>query len=52
MKAQAVVGLDRGSTSIKRLLAAVDGPEGCIERRLDECVKATTGRAWFSSEGA
>jgi hypothetical protein len=28
MKAQAVVGLDRGSTSIKRLLATIDGPEG------------------------
>jgi hypothetical protein len=52
MTAQAVVGPDRGSTSIKRLRATVDGPEGRIERRLDECVKATTGRAWFSSEGA
>ena len=42
MKAQAVVGLDRGSTSIlKRLLAIVEGPEGRIER-LDECVKANT----------
>lgn len=52
MKAQAVVRLDRGSTSIKRLLATVDGPEGRIERRLDERAKATTGRARLSSEGA
>ena len=53
MKAQAVAGLDRGSTSIlKRLLAIVEGPEGRIERRLDDCVKANTGRARPSSEGA
>ena len=52
MNTQAVVGLDRCSTSNKRLLATVDGPEGRIERRLDKCVRATTGRAWFSSEGA
>jgi hypothetical protein len=52
MKTRAVVGLDRGSTGNKRLLATVDEPGCRIERRLDECVRATTGRAWFSSEGA
>ena len=52
MKAQAVVGLDIGSTSIKRRLATVDGQEPSIQRRLDECVKAITGRARPSSEGA
>ena len=51
MKTQAVVGLDRGSTSVKRLLATVDEQERIVER-LDECVKATNGRARPSSEGA
>ena len=52
MKATASVGLGVGSTGLKRLLLTVDGQEHIAERQLDECVKATTGRAPLSSEEA
>jgi hypothetical protein len=51
MKAPAAVGLGVCGTRLKRLLARVDEQERIVER-LDECVKATNGRARPSSEGA
>lgn len=52
MKATAAVGPGVGSTGLTWLLLTVDGQEHIAERQLDECVKATTGRARLSGEGA